>query len=374
MIGVENQYIFKYSIGDKNDFLQEDDLKTFLLVEESGNVLPTFDMTFSCKDPDILKYLNEGNELKVSFGKYKDKMIDTPFRISRLVPTRCSESEYMISITGIYSALPYIAEDRIQIYSGSGVEVINEVVSRYFKTDFNISASTDSQNWIQGNVPDKKFINDVWMHSYLGDSFIGVGISANGRFILKDMKRHAATAYKYKFTHTPTEEKDISYDGDYVVDDTSGFLNHWLGYGREKHLYNLEDGTESTMLENTSRMLALTKTLSRTSAISKRHAEAGLLTDNVHDNYWKAFYRNLQHLAVFNSTKLTFSFHNRFEPIQVLDLVMFMERELDKVGASEWYSGKYFVNKVARSVSNRQFCTTVQLCRESLSGIKGDLR
>lgn len=373
MIGVEGKYIFTFSIGDKKDFIIENDLVNFLLVEETGNVMPTFELIFKCEDEKILTYLNEGNNLNVSFGKNKDNMIDGSFRITRLIPTRSGESKYIIKVIGLYSALGYL-KDNIDIKEGSGVEVISQVVSEYFETDFNISSSTDSQKWIQHNIPNKKFVDNVWMHSYIPDSFICVGITSDGRFVLRDMKLLAGDNYKYRFTVSPENDNDIYFDGDYVPDDQSGFINYYLGYGRQKHVYTLEDGTESDILEDTDILLSLTNKLSRSSDIDKRIASVGMQNDNVHENYWKAFYKNMQSLVIFDSTKITFSFINKFIPIKVLDLIMFNEKEINRNDASEFYSGKYFVKKVARSISNGTFSTTLQVCRESFGGTRGDLR
>lgn len=375
MIGVDGQYLFIFTLADKDDFIQEDALETFLLVEEAGNVLPTFELIFTTKDEKILRYINEGNKLKVSFGRSKDDLLDGEFSISSSIVSRQGSSKYRITLKGLYAALPYVAVGRKTIYSGlSGIEVINQIAGTYFTRDFSINSSSDSQNWVQHNIPDKKFVNDVWMHSYIPNSFIGVGISSDGRFILKDMKALVSQDSKFRFTTKVSSDKDIYYDGDYFVQSSSGFVNHWLGYGRQKHVYNIEDGTESDILENSQTLLALSRTLSRTSSISKRIAEAGLLSDNVHGNYWKAFLTNLQYLALFSSCQLSLSFHNRFEGIKVLDLVMFNEEELEQDQATEHYSGKYFVSKVARSISNRQFATTIQLCRESFGNTQGELR
>lgn len=374
MISVEGQYIFIFSLADKGDFIDEDDLISFLLVEEAGNVLPTFDFGFTTKDETILRYLNEGNNLKISFGKDKDSLIDIELVISSFVFHRAGESKLVIEIKGLYSALPYISTGKIRTINSSGIAAINQVVSDYFIPDFNIIASSDSQNWIQHNIPDKKFVNEIWMHSYLANSFIGVGISSNGEFILKDMKALVAEDPSYRFTTNIEKDTDIYYDGDYVVTSNAGFLNHWIGYGRQKHLFTIEEGSELNSLQSSESLLALTGTLARSAAISKRIAQAGVLSDNVHANYWNAFLQNLQSLAIFSSCQITLSFHNIYIPLRILNLVMFLDTGIGQKQATEYYSGKYFVSKVARSISNRQFTTTVQLSRESLSDSRGELR
>lgn len=383
-IGVEDQYIYIFSIkqGDvtKNDFIQEDDLHTFSLIEEAGNSLPTFKLIFDTQDASVLPYLNEGNDIQITFGvSSRSDKITSSFSILRMNYSRKGESKYAVYIIGIYSALKYLSEDAIKQYTNmSGIEAIKEVVSASFRTDFNVSKSKEIMTWLRPNISAKTFVNETWMHSYINGSFIGIGIDSSGTFILKDMKLESsnyAEKARFNFTVNKKENTDILYDGDYAVGSNTGFLNQWMGYGREKHVFGMETGVDEDILEDSSILLTNASSFVRTSDILKKKAEAGFSNDNVHENFWKAYYTNLQSLALFSAHKITLSFHNNYQPIKILDVVTFSDTELNRQEAAAGTSaGRYFVCKVVRNISNRQSVTIVQMCRESISDVKGNLR
>ena len=389
MILVEDQYVFKFSITRSDgvvfkDFIKEPDLKAFTLIEEAGNTLPTFELAFKTEDASIIPYLNEGNVLDITFGRsLKDEnLVDAKFSILRLNYNKFGESQYSIYVSGLYAAIKYLSEDVIAQYpSISGVAAIKQVVDTYMTTDFNVTTSSDSQTWLRPNISAKAFVNQTWMHSYIKDSFIAIGIDSSGTMILRDMNlsvKPYAEVPQYNFTTDPDPTKitDVLYDGDYVVESNTGFMNYWMGYGREKRVYDFETGVDSDVLEEPSILLTNSAEFTRTSDIVKKTSEAGFTNTNVHANYWKAYHQNLQSLALFSSHKISFSFQNLYVPVKVLDVVGFSDIEinaktLEQAGSS---AGKYFVSKVSRTLSNRQFVTTVQLCRETINEVKGDLR
>jgi hypothetical protein len=377
MIGVDGQYLFRFKLGERDDFIREEDLILFKLVEEAGNVLPTFVLSFTTYEDDIIQYIHEGSDLEVSFGKDRSGMVDIKLIITRVEPIRSGDQKRMIAVTGMMSAMSYLAADRTLITdSVSGIEAMKLVASKYFDTSstFNIEKSSGKMRWIQPNIPDRAFVNHCWMHSDVTDSFCAVGISSDGKFICKDIKKDLKTKFKWRFTSDIREDYDINYDGDFTIDLNSGMMNNWVGYPREKVVYNLEEGTSEAVMESTSPITALTKEIARRADIEKRYAMAGMINENVHENFWRAYLRNLSHLAMFSQVNVVLSFGNRFLPIRVLDQVMFKEDSVSrpKQESSEFLSGVYYVSKVARIVQNRQFATTVQICRESFNQLKGD--
>ena len=384
-VGVKGQYQFQFSIGNEVDFISEENFSSFSLVEEAGNVLPTFQLQFNLSDEKVFKLLHERNDIKISFGKDQNDLIEIPLRITRLERNNSGVGLINIATVGVYSALPYINDSNIFISDDkSGVEVIKDIASKSFFTgsiggeaNFNIDTSLDSQRWIQPNITDKAFINDLWLHSDVGDSFIAVGISSDGSFILKDIKKalgtNTETSFKWRLTQSPETPKDIIFDTDYAHIINSGFINSWLGYGREKLVYQLEDGTEQNITETVDPIIAQTPNLARASNVASKFAGAGMQNGNTHANYYQAYQRNLVHLAQFGANKIVVSFQNEFKPVRVLDLVMF--RDVDPGAgntfqSSENHSGIYVVSKVARTVEHRQFVTVLELVRESVNEVR----
>lgn len=380
-ISTSGNYFFQFDIAGIKDFIDESELIGFTLIEEAGNVLPTFELAFRTTNDDILSYLHEGNDFKVTFGKDRNSSIDTSLMVTRAQSTKSGDSSRLVSCVGMYSAVPYLTSSETSISTNkSALEVMRDVVGALnFTPKFNIEKSVDSQNWIQYNISGKKFVNELWMHMDLGDSFPAVGISSDGQFIVKDVVKDLGTnkapfntTYNWRFTKDIVNElQDIPYNGDVSIDMNTGFNNSWVGYGREKLVYNMEDGSEDSVYALGSPFMSTSNELSARMSVVKRFSATAAVNDNVHPNYWSSYQNNLVRLASFGNIRQTLSFTNLFIPIKVLDLVIFKDDDLssNKKSSSEFNSGLYYVSKVARNISHRQLVTTVVLCRESLNRV-----
>ena len=377
MIGIDGQYVFKFSLNNETDFINEEDLIKFTLIEKAGGTLPEFEFQFLSYDDALLSKLNETSKLLVSYGKDVRELADTSLSIQALESTRRGDDRRQIALVGYYSALKYLNQTNSFFSENkSGVEVMRDIVAKHFIPDFNIEVSDDSQVWIQPNQTDKAFIRELWMHSYLTKSFPAIGITSDGRFLLRDVAKTFKEDFVYKFTNTALSEEDnaIPYDGDYSIKVQRGFINNWVGYDRERLTFKYEDGSQSLVKETIEPLLSLTQNFAKNAEIERRFQSNAILNQNMHSNYWKAANKNLAHLVQFGDTKITLTFTNIFAPIKILDLVMFKD---DQVGSgrnqvADAHSGLYLVSKVARNYENSQFTTVVELSRESMNEIKGE--
>ncbi len=382
MIGVEGRYTVRFNIGGEEDFLAEEDLGKFVIIEEAGNVLPTWEVEFTLRDDKILELFNEGNILQYTFGEDLDSQKDVELRILKKTIAKVGKTQYTIYLAGIFNALEYVSNCQIRSFTGkSGVEVIQTVVAENFgaRLEFNTNTSSDNQTWIQPNVPNKRFVNDVWMHSYTPASFIAVGISSDGTFILKDIMKETVNEPAWNFilaeSDTDKNTKDVVCDGDYYVMAQSGFINHWLAYGRTQSIRVVEAAIDSTFTPELQALTPIGGQLDRSVVVTKRVADFGLLNDNVHDKYWEAYYTNLSYLALFSSTKVVVSYPREMKKdMKVLDLVMFGDERVKDEKLNSEYSGLYFITKISRIIENRQFVTVVELGREAMGSLQGDLR
>lgn len=379
MIGVEGQYVFIFAIGDNEDFITPSELVHFKIVEEVGNVLPTFELIFRLHDEEILRRLNEGNVLKISYGLDLDHMLDTELFITKHAQIKEEGTGYrLMDIKGLADYYEYTNNPKTTISGlSSGIEVITTTASTYFAVDSNITESNDEQFWIQPNISDRAFVQELWSHSYLRNSFIGVGITADGKFIIRDMKEKIKGDYDWRFIQQiDNTVKDIRYDIDFVPISHSGFINSWVGYGRDKVIRNLDTGINSTLTETLEPLSAIVPELNRKATMEKRFSEMGVINDNVHENYHRAYLKNISNLALLSNATITTSFQNLFKPIKLLDLIMFKTNKIgvdNLVFSSEVYSGLYMCSKIARTVGSQSFCTTIEMCKESFNANLGDL-
>lgn len=367
-IEARGQYFFKFSLGDKTDFINEDDFNGLTVIEEAGNLLPTFEISFATNDETILPLLNEGNSLLVTMGKDIASLKDIPISMTSIA-TSAAGGKMNIHATGIYSAIPYMVNSKLLITEPlSSVEVMKNLVKGVFKFDSNIDKSSDVQRWVQYNISDRKLISEMWLHSHIPKSFLALGISTDGRFIVRDVAKDLESNFRWRFTNSGKEENDIEIEGDLAFQTNTGLVNAWAGYAREKLVYTMEAGSEECSKDQVEPIMAMTSKMGRVGGDITRFSSSAMINDNTHENYWKAHIKNISSLSSFNNVIGTATFTNRFVPIRVLDLVMLQDEDLKINGlSSQQKSGLFYVGRVARTLSKRSFSTTVKLCRESLN-------
>jgi hypothetical protein len=379
MINLSGQYSLVFSVAGFDDFLTELDLQYLKVVEEAGNILPTFEIVFTLLDKNILKYLNEGNPFYISFGEDGSNLTTSSFRIMGKNLNKLGQGKYIVRLMGVYNAFPYYTDCKIQITDKvSGIKVIQDVASQHFSTvDSNIANSQDNQAWIQHNTPDRVFVNEVWMHSHIANSFPAIGITSQGIFVLRDVRKLSVGDYTWKFVSAYddiTDPKEILIDPAYSMESMTGLVNAWVGYGKEKNLWDVDKSVASVDKPALTPMLASSSALDRLTIAGKRAAEFNLINENVDSHYWTAYQNNLAYLTVFGCTGMLISFTKRFANVKVLDLVNLRDPDIDLAQSGELYSGSYLVSKVVRIVENKIPVTMVELNRESLAGLQGDIK
>jgi hypothetical protein len=381
VIGIEGQYLFKFSLDGQDDFILQQDFLNFTLIEEAGNILPTYSLEFLTDDESIISVLNEGNNITVSFGITQDDLTDTDLTIARATLAPSGNNKKQIKVIGLISPWPYIGNTNKSISAlQSAIETMQQIAERDFGgsdyVDFNVSESEDEQYCIQPNITDKKFMTELWMHANMPGSFLMTAITVDGIFRCYDALTLLKKDYDWRFTHTVKDEAtDVDYNGDFTVDIQSGLINNWIGYGQTKFIEYLEDPSNDKQASSEVKaLLALTETLMQRADMESKFASIGKQNANTHENYWQAYLNNIVNNAVFSSVCTTLNFNNKFIPIRTLDLAMFVEQSINNPQESQEYSsGLYIVSKVARSLSASQFTTTVQLSREALNSIQGSL-
>jgi hypothetical protein len=130
-----------------SDFLVEGDFHELLLVEEAGNVLPSFQTTFWLeKKPEILERLNEGNALQLALGRDEVNVSNLDLLILKKQMSKMGASRFLVKISGLYNTPGYLNDCKIKLTSKQdGISAIKSIASSWFKVDTNISSSKDSQ-------------------------------------------------------------------------------------------------------------------------------------------------------------------------------------------------------------------------------------
>lgn len=374
MIGIDGQYIVQFTIGDEKDFISELDLIKFKIIEYAGGRIPEFELNFSTPHEKLLTYFNEGNKFQVSIGATLDSLMDIELITQKVKTIRVGATDRIIQVKGSLNALAYQLVNKIKIVSEtSAVEAIKKVSqeSGFFPVS-NVEKSADKQNWIQHNIPDKSFIHNIYLHADMPDSFIMVAVNSDNEFVIRDLKTLLGEDIKWSFTDHQALPTDIVYTPDFSTSSHSGFINAWFGYNPTTNLIDVEKSEMEGIQEKVSPSMSLSKKLNQDASVASKFSNFQIKSRNTHARYWESYKRNLNSLALFSQTRVELSFTQLYKPVKVLDLVTFRESELTATAASEYYSGKYIVARVARVLEKKSFRTNVMLCREGTNRNRGD--
>lgn len=389
MLKVEGLFQINLTIQGASELgIPTPDLRELELIEVAGVGLPMLKGIVVCYDQESRALFHEGNKLTISYGvgnpEDPDDIIDTQFIITN-ISVRRTQGQYNLAFTGLYDAMPYLVEHKQRAFKDvSALEAILTVAKDHFGEsyiDSNVTKSNDRMTWLQPAIPDKKFISDTWMHADLPDSFPMVGITVDGKFRVRDLatliaKDGADPSWKFFPDNVNSADpKKLWYHGDYEINTNSGFMNHWLGYGNTLDVTDVDLGEYEEVLEETAPQLAKAEAFPRLSEATGRRGTPRQLNDNEHPRYWHAYQQNTTQLALYSTVTVKLSYDDKLhKDMRILDLVYFAEANNTQDQFDNPFTGLYIISKLSRKFSKNQIVTTVELSRETLTDIKGDVR
>ena len=386
MIGINGQFVFGVTLGSFHDFLSLGDLMEFTIIEDAGGVLPTYLLTFKIFDDAILSVLNDGNQVQVSFGQSKDNVTNVTLSIfSHSIQPQGNNCK-VVTLIGLLHRPDFLTTAKLVNYSEklSTIEVIKMVAARNFQVVSNITKSYNPHVNIQPNITDKEFLNKIWTHADLGDSFPVVGINVRGEFMVHDFKKLLQAGHKWKIG---MDKDAIEISPDYVSSSNAGFVN--AQYARRANTMSMDAGSVTSLLGSANPLMILSKYLNvgnvptinniiglkAPSLPGIKNSMPAFINDNVSSTYATAHLNNTQRLASFSSNKLTLTLlPHQYIPVSVLDIVMFKQPHSNRQGSAEQESGLYIVTKVARTIENSMLLTTLQLSREGMNSQQGNFK
>lgn len=371
MIGKEGQFIASFKVDD-TEIVSLNTLERFLIVEEAGNVLPTFELIFRVIDTSILGLIHEDMTIDVAIGRDKLEIQNIKLKPVKKDVHQENEISHLVSISGVYDALGYINNPVIHISDkSSAIQVIKETASKYFKVKMDVEKSTDIQHWVQPNESDKDFINHLWSHCDLGeDNFPVLGITSEGEFILRTID--SVLKEKPRWNFSLGDEKDaILFDPDYQIKSISGLANAWKGYDRSMIIEDLDTGKSYISKSKTTNKLSSTKKTEKSSDVKDKVSRSKYINTNTHKRFNESYANNLANAVVYSSNTITLNISSAFYPFKIFDLARWKDGLGKSKQSSESYSGSWVISKVARIISRGSLITSVVLCRESMNHVTG---
>lgn len=374
MIEVKGQYIFSASVDGFPDFLTVRDLVYFRVEETCGNVPASFIFQFFTREDEIVTKLNDAYPIQIQFGESLEDYEGIELYASNF-KHRPESDRILISLEGFCIEPDFNIASKIRSFKNmSGLSALREASNGLLNPKFNVQESQDSQTWLQYNLADRQFFNQVLSHSYSADSFFLSAIRANKDYIVKDAVLESSLKSDqadWVFDNLAVSANAIPYGGEYEVDVQTGILNNLVGYGREKILYEIESGNESFLNMLPKPVVALTRDLAKKSSIDHKFTGPSFLNENVHDNYQKAYLNFLINNILLGSITIELSFKSLFRDVAPLDWVMFKAPSKNVRGASnEYVSGFYIVSSSVKEIRDSELRTSVRLNRESFNLIR----
>lgn len=372
MIGIEGSWVLLIDIGSVQDAIRPEDLESFQITEQAGLALPTFILKFATSNEQVTPFLNELANIAISFGKTSANLHACNVFATEIHMHKDGDNRRHVEMQGLLNYPDYLSSNVVGITDNmSGVEALLAMAKRqgFNLGQDNITRSEDKQNWIQPNIPDKRFGTHLWLHSKLTNSFPIVGISVlDETFRVLDARKQIKKGKAdWEFTFTePTAANQITYNGHCTIHNSTGFVNAWVGYKREYLEYNAQTGQTKKLSFTVEPMLSLTRNMP-TLGVAPRFGDVVMLPDCVDVDFNLTFQRNLAYLAQFSCFRVDMQFVNNFQPIKILDLAYYRDdsTEKPKVSTSDYASGLFLVSQVSHVFTARRYTCSVMLDREA---------
>ena len=378
MIGVKGQYILTISLADKQDFISESDLLLFKIQEETGNVLPRFELDFLTSDTTLMPLLNEGNTISVTLGadiNDADK-IEAKLRIVKPTINKDSQGEISVHLLGVYDNPAYISNPGIQVTDKlTGLQVVSKFASENWQVDAEPTQSDDVPViWSKQFITNKNMVDKALTHLYFENGVPICGITCNGVFTVRNSEDLKSKEPIWNFTLKPEKNNDISYNPNQLTTDDSSLNNNISNYGRSVRVFDVTTGTSKIVEYKANTQLSQADELPRAKEVVLLPATSEYLTENTHPDFILAKMKNETELRSLSSVKTTLSVSRGYFPIKVTQPVSFIESDINqnKRLTDNKTSGLRIVSKVCRIVTNRQFFTYIEMVCESTNEREGE--
>lgn len=355
---------------DKLSKITPDRLNELYIIEETGNSLPYFKISFQTAD-SWRKYWNENSNLKIalSSGKSAKKVIDTKMAILKKDCQDIGNGFFSYSAEGLYvgdkSALVMCQTPYVQMVGPCiGTDCIEKCAQNFFSKVTNEATSKGKMPWHQQNRTYKLFLDDVIKHSYIDNSFVTVGITANGEYRIIDTVKTCSGSEKWT-VGKGKGSNDIPLISPPVLTSNSGVLNSFGGYGVEQPIVSAEYGVRTNFQPKIDLGLTGKKHPETQNIARKSLAPIYFSGANETEEYVKAPVNYEYGQALLNMEKINIVSVVMDLEIKVCDVLKVYDVTTENKSIAQDTSGKYLVTKVIRGIANQMALLRVIGSRDS---------
>ena len=379
VIESKGNYYFFFDIDGDSSFTDGGGgIISFIAEEFAGGALPQFEFVFTTSDFKILKKINEGTVVSCTYGKSSDKTDTMELKIQKFEYTVFDTDYIRIELKGFIGTTTHLQKCEITGWkSKTSLDVIKDVAGIDYKVKSKASGTSDTQNWIRYNIPANRFIQEVWERSYISDkNFLVYAINRHGEFYIDDYLNATSGDEKWEFVAGETKGNKIMISPTYTIHSNHGLVNNVAVYKRERRVFNIETGGDSTKVSTPAKspILASGSKINVQSSDPKNYGKVRSTHEAIHKNYHKALYNNSSKIALHGITEVEIETDSEYLPFELYDIAKFENWKIDpKDKDTELLSGLFLITRISRYWTNNRFRTAVTLSKDAMNNIKGEL-
>jgi hypothetical protein len=373
-VALKNQYICKFDIGDIKDFIQTEDLKSLLYVEDAKMALPAFEMTFTLRDDKIIDYINMGSVLTLGIGMDELSMLDIRFRIITDFKSKRPSVGQNIVISGVYYDYNFVSNGELVTYKDlTSLEVVQQEAKRYFpKLETNLEKTNDRQSW-QKFESGWSFLKRVCAKGYLNDKTFLISAFDNDTFYYYDYRKLLAECANnpsslWVLSKSATSGRNgrvLTYNNA-VYSGDSGVTSQVLGHLHSTVEYDWENYNTNVYIDNVMGFTSLDTNalpLAYTGSMNFNYASLSAGEPQITN---MAITQNSKNIILNSNVMIFITLGGQFKKLRLLDPVL-----IDNTGDRQ-ITGVSIIAKIAYQIVNQQLFTNITLVRESFNNLKGD--
>lgn len=358
-IGYSGEWTLDINDGD----FDTDEIDELMLIDEVGLGLPELRFKFmTTKDSLVEKYSEPRAKIKLGIGKTNVEESGN-FEVFKKLGSDGAEGEgkKQRMIWAHLAQIDYLNKQRMEHYDDEdnlkkSSEVFQTVVGRYGLTA-EVEETDDKMLWLQPNITDRKFLEDVVWHGYFGDGDPALStLTRAGKAIYKPFSK--IKTVKGTIGNNDQADYKSNYFDTHVND---GFMSAWGGSKRKIPQHWIEDGTDETIDVEVKQLILGTGMKED----SVRTMEAQFIGDNVHKNWHKALVQNQILRGSLSAVTLEFQF-DKFVPLYPLDYVKVDWQKQDGGGSNQPIGGEWLVIGSRIIIARGTYQQVIKVSRERL--------
>jgi len=360
-----------WAVEINGEELDADELLSISLEESCDMSLPVAHLQFRTADWDkVQRYTSPGYKVKIGMGIDNIETENTYVVFKKAVTNFQGIYHWAVDVWLILDYMDFYNKHRLVVYNSQGdrklsSEVVSTVANRVGLSPV-VSQSSDKMMWMQHNISDRKFLEEVISHGWFGsDNPAMYCIRRDGTLIYKPIS--LLLTPKAVIGHAK-EGVDIPV-GQHSLTESDGFISSWLGKKRTYPYHDWEEGTDSSKVTSPTNHMSNFVGLD---ADQEKFAPIGVSNDNVHDKWLEAESLNLQGRGSLSAMTLDFELVDKYHDIYALDCYKGLFMNPDGGRLVTPFCGKWLVTKVLHKIADSHYSCIVTLAREGLMEDKSD--